>query len=121
MVMPHVKPLDGTPGVIHALLKPRWEWRPTQSCFATKTQAMPLEGAIDGVAEVSYLVDRARMSLDTGHSAAEKKLARWVRIKLDPEADVDEELQKVSAWPCIAEAHIAPMPSLPITMGVSPR
>jgi hypothetical protein len=113
MVIPRVRPLANLPVVIHALLKPRWKWQPQQGRFATKTHEVSLREKLPRGTETSYLVDRLQKPLAAELSASEKKLARWVQIKLPPHVDVNAALREITSWPCVAEAHIAPPPSLP--------
>lgn len=115
MVFPPVPPLANMPVVIHALLKPRWTWLPQQHRFATATREVPLAESLRG-AEVAYLVDRLQKLAASDLSAPEKKLARWVQIKLPPQADADTALQAMVSLPCVAEAHVMPPPSPPGAM-----
>jgi hypothetical protein len=113
MVMPHAKPPEGLPAVIHVLLKPRWTWQPQHGRFATETREVRTAGKVPGGAEISYLVERLQNLVTAKRSSAEKKLARWVQVKLGPHADVERALDEITSWPCVAEAHIVPPPSLP--------
>jgi hypothetical protein len=118
MVMPHVKPPAGLPVVIHALLKPRWEWQPKLGRFATKTREVTTEGRLPQGAEISYLVERLQKLAATSRSAPEKKLARWIQIKLSPNVNAAAALNEIARLPFVAEAHIAPPPSLPGPMSL---
>jgi hypothetical protein len=118
MVMPHAKPPANLPVVIHALLKPRWQWQPKQGRFATVTREVPAFVRLPEGSEISYLVGRLQEFAAAELSASEKKLARWVQIKLAPHADVNAALREITTWPCVAEAHIVPPPSLPGPMSL---
>jgi hypothetical protein len=113
MVVPHPKPPADLPVVIHALLKPRWEWQPKQGRIATETREVAAGEKLPRGTEISYLVERLQKFAAAELSAPEKKLARWVQIKLSPQADVDSVLREITSWPCVAEAHVVPPPSLP--------
>jgi hypothetical protein len=67
--------------------------------------------------QISYLVDRLQKLSATALSPSEKKLARWVQIKLPPDADIDAALREITSWPSVAEAQVVPPPSLPGPMG----
>ncbi len=112
MLMPTANPLANMPVVIHALLKPRWAWSPQHRSFATATRAVPVQELLPG-AEISYLVERLQKLAAAVLSAPEKKLARWVQIKLPPQTDAAAALSEVAAFPCVAEAHLMPSPTLP--------
>lgn len=113
MVMPPAKPPADLPAVIHALLKPRWEWEPKQRRFATRTRQVLAGDKLPEGTEISYLVDRLQKFESAELSAAEKKLARWVQIKLPSHADVDSVLREITSWPSVAAAHVVLLPSLP--------
>jgi len=117
--MPDAKPPANLPVVIHALLKPRWTWKPKQGRFATKTREVPVAEKLSGGVEISYLVDRLQKLAAAELSLPERKLSRWVQIKLSLDADAESALREIRKWPCVAEAHIVPPPSLPAA--TSPR
>ena len=116
--MPRAKPLADLPVIINALLRPRWEWQPQHGQFATKTRRVHIAEKLPGIAEISFLVERLQKLATAEISVSEKKLARWVQIKLSPHADVDAALREIASWPCVAEAHIVPPPSLPGAMSL---
>ncbi|HVX15599.1 MAG TPA: hypothetical protein VHC22_30715 [Pirellulales bacterium] len=111
--MPRVRPPANLPAVIHARLKPRWEWQPKQGRFATKTREVPARQRLAEGTEISHLVERLQKVSSDELSAADKKLARWVQFRLPTHVDIDAELREIRSWPCVAEAHIVPPPSLP--------
>lgn len=116
MVIPSVKSPADLPIVIHALLKPRWEWQPKLGRIATATREILTGEKLPVGTEISYLVERLQKVAGDGLSAAEKKLSRWLQFKLRPHTDVDATLREIRTWPCVAEAHIVPPPSLPDSM-----
>ena len=118
MVMRKVETPAEVRPVIHALLKPRWDLEPSPRRFvAGGREVLPDEQLPEGT-RIDYLVSRLREVPRKSLSPPEKKLARWVQIVLPKKAEAEKYVAELQAWPCFAEVHIAPTPSLPMPMQV---
>jgi hypothetical protein len=113
MVMRKVEPLSAMRPVLHALLKPRWDLDPKRGRCVTGRRELALDDHLPPETQTEYLVGRLRRVPRASLSAAEKRLARWVQIILPAGADAAKYVAELRTWPCFAEVHVAPQPSLP--------
>lgn len=118
MVMRKVEPPAGMHTAIHALLKPRWELEAKSRRFVAPRQEFVIGDRLPPGTEVDYLVSRLRKVARESLSPEEKKLSRWVQIILPLGTKGEEYVTGLQSWPCFAEVHVAPEPSLPSPGGV---
>lgn len=113
MVMPNVPATPDSASVIHALLKPRWRWDADQQSFATATRRCAASETLPRGSEVGYLVPRLQKLKAEAMQAQQKKLARWLQIKLPASSNSSDVLKCILKTAWAAEAHLAPTPSPP--------
>ena len=113
MVMRRVEPPAGLRPVIHALLKPRWELDPKTRRFVSGRREIVPDEHLPAGTQIEYLVGRLQTVAREGLSTHEKRLSRWVQIVLPEGADAERYVSELQGWPCFAEVHAVPHPSLP--------
>jgi len=110
--------LGGIRTPIDFKLKPRWSF--VAGAFESNAgrQFTPSDQLPDGteiVYKIPSLVDVDLQSL----SNHERDLRRYMQVILPMDQVPEQFLDVVRAWPCVAEAHVAPAVSLP--SGAAPR
>ena len=113
MVMRKVEPPAGMRGVIHALLKPHWNLQQGPRSFVSGENEVVPDPYLPPETQINYLVSRLQKVDRDRLTPEEEKLSRWVQIVLPQGTEAEQYLAELRAWPCFAEVHVVPPPSLP--------
>ena len=95
-------------------LKPQWRFDASRRAFVSESgETFALRGALPKNSKIVYKVPSLARAAPAALSAAERDLQHYMQLILPPDSAADDYLQVVRAWPCVAEAHLAPAVSLP--------
>jgi hypothetical protein len=92
-------------------LKSAWRFDSRRGVFVSADQTFKPE--LPPKSRIVYKVPSLAKADPSKLSKAERDLQRYIQVILPPGRRPAAYLERIRAWPCIAEAHVAPRVSLP--------
>jgi hypothetical protein len=94
-------------------LKPNWRFDESRRVFVSaKGEEFAPRGELPKNSRIVYKVPALAASRKA-LTKDEKDLQRYMQVILPKDASPADYVDAVRAWPCVAEAHVAPQLSLP--------
>jgi hypothetical protein len=99
---------------IEVKLKSQWHFDSRRRVFESRSgDSFAPRGDLPKATKIVYKVPALARATSSSLTKHEKDLQRYLQIIL-PEGESPEKfVDTVRAWPCVAEAHVAPRVSLP--------
>jgi hypothetical protein len=99
---------------IDVKLKPKWRFNAKGGIFESDAgdRFAPRDNLPKGT-KIVYKVPSLVKADETNLSKHERDLRRYMQVILPEDKSPANHLDAVRAWPCVAEAHVAPAISLP--------
>jgi hypothetical protein len=112
---PAVPPPKGLVGKsVDFKLKPGWRYNEATGVFVGSGGDQFAPPPLPKETRIVYKVPSLAASSSQGLSKAERDLQLYMQLLLPPAAVPKDYVKTIQAWPCVAEAHVAPDVSLPV-------
>lgn len=112
---PAVPPPKGLVGrSVDFKLKPGWRYNEAKGTFVSSGGDQFTPPPLPQGTRIVYKVPSLAASSSQGLSKAERDLQMYMQVLLSPADAPKEYVKTIQAWPCVAEAHVAPEVSLPV-------
>jgi hypothetical protein len=92
-------------------LKPGWRFESRRGVFVAASRVF--EPDLPARSRIVFMVPRLSKAEPATLSKAERDLQRRLQVILPGRKRPEDYVDAVRAWPCVAEAHVAPRVSLP--------
>lgn len=114
-------PLPANSGIktpVDLKLKPKWRFDRARRVFASDSgQTFAPHDDLPRNSKIVYKAPNLAAAAEAELSQAERDLRRYMQVILPADESPAAYVETIRAWPCVAEAHVAPEVSLPDALG----